>query len=305
MSVMQSDGNVYFCEAMNAANQSPKRDNNIIIVVISMPGIAQTPPTLKVANIGDDVTLPCAINSITQVTVRYRWTRTGQVVGSDNRVSGNLFISSVREGTEDSGYYVCSVILTADGINAAPLIFMVGATVLTVQGKDHHTVQEIHYLQTIQESVTDTSYTLSKCRHLSCYAEPARPPSKPNIAPPTEVSHTSFRAHWTAPSDTGGLPVVNYTLEYRPTGSSFCTLNSAPWTVFSAGLSVNSVSVLVNENVFPGIGYEYRVSVFTALYSNTSDPASLTTPNSGEPLTPSLSLTGMWDTRCKVGMTKT
>ena len=131
-----SDTNTYVCEADNSASgQGGVRDpNNIFVKVINVPIQTETPPISSIPSIGDDVTLPCLVTVDLGVTVRYRWTKNGVVFGGDNRVTGALVITSVREGTEDSGNYECSAVLTADGANSAPLVVRVGSTILTVEG---------------------------------------------------------------------------------------------------------------------------------------------------------------------------
>ena len=139
MSTVASDSNTYVCQAMNSDSQSPVSNSNIILRVNNQPITDQAPPTIITPNLGDDVTLPCAVESIPGVTLRYRWTKNGAQLGAANRMTGSLVISSVREGLADSGNYTCSVVLTVDGISSAPLIITIGSTILTAQGKSDTT----------------------------------------------------------------------------------------------------------------------------------------------------------------------
>jgi len=129
-----SDTNTYVCEASNSASgqQWLRAPNNIFLRVINDPIRSETPPTFRIPNVGDDVTLPCSVTVDLGLTIRYRWTKNGVLFGEDDRTSGSLLINTVREGTADSGNYECSAVLTADGTSSSPLVVRVGSTILTV-----------------------------------------------------------------------------------------------------------------------------------------------------------------------------
>lgn len=119
--------------------------------------------------------------------------------------------------------------------------------------------------------------------------EPPEPPDPPilHFSPTGGIGSDVFAVRWTAPQDTGGLAVLNYTVEVIYRGSPFCPIAEARWEVVRSGVVPEATpsspqELQVREGVYAGTEYQYRVTVFTSLFSTQSQPSpSFTTPSAG------------------------
>ena len=101
----------------------------------AQPTIHQTPRD-ETPNAGDTVVLPCRASSTTSpTTISYFWSRDGT---RDNSLlasssSGTLTLNNFQ--SSQNGLYECYVSITASGVDANPLVFLVGRAVVTVGGE--------------------------------------------------------------------------------------------------------------------------------------------------------------------------
>ena len=104
-------------------------------------------------------------------------------------------------------------------------------------------------------------------------------PTAPVLRSPADLTPTSFTLHWDPPTDNGGLAVQNYTVVILSRGSDFCAQTSQETR---EGIMAGSTSLEVQDGVHAGFQYQFRVAVFTSVFSNTSQNSAIfTTPQAG------------------------
>ena len=87
-------------------------------------------------NEGDTVVLHCRASSTTSpTTISYFWSKDGTRDDSllDSPNSGTLTLTNFQ--SSQNGLYECYVSITATGVAADPLVFLVGRAVVTVGGE--------------------------------------------------------------------------------------------------------------------------------------------------------------------------
>ena len=97
---------------------------------------------------------------------------------------------------------------------------------------------------------------------LGAFGQSAAVTPLPLAAAPTRLTGRagdgSVALAWTAPADTGGLPIVNYVVQYSTNYSG--NVNTASWTKTTSGSNQSRVTVAVPR----GITYVFRVAAVTA-----------------------------------------
>lgn len=129
-----SDSNTFVCQALNSNSQGPVNNGDVTLRVINQPTVIQHPPDNLIPVAGNQVALQCNVSNIGGITIRYRWTKDDTILRSD-QVNGTLVLPSVEKNGSDNGLYKCSIVLTGNGLNAEPLLYLIGSTLLTVEGK--------------------------------------------------------------------------------------------------------------------------------------------------------------------------
>lgn len=234
-----------------------------------MPVLAP-PPTSRTPAAGTSVSLPCIAQPSDSggYTIQYRWTRDrdGALVGEDLRVEGTLTLTSINEDQSDNDVYTCTVVLTKDGYDAAPLTITVGSTTVTVGGE---------FTPPLHHHIPLTSYSMPP-------SEPPSPPDPAGLLPATDVTANSFTVNWAAPGNNGGLPIQSYTVEIRYSGSSFCPVPNPEWEVVRSGIEPSVFSWTIEDGVYADMQYQFRVVVFTSVFSTVSSTLpSFTTAQTG------------------------
>lgn len=130
-----SDSNTLICRASNSVSQGPVNNYDVTLRVIGQPTVLQMPPQNLIPVAGQQVTLPCDASVAGGITLHYRWIKDHTLLVVDNQVNGNLILPSLEEDQSDNGLYSCSIVLGVGGLNAEPLVYPIGDTLLTVQGK--------------------------------------------------------------------------------------------------------------------------------------------------------------------------
>ncbi len=119
------------------------------------------------------------------------------------------------------------------------------------------------------------SYCICSSPLIMSAARPSSPSPPPNLLS-SSVGIFSFSAGWGAPLDSGGLNILNYTVEILNRGNpSFCPILEPVWTPVLTGISASLVplEVRITRDVHPGLEYQFRVKAFTSLFSSLSEPS--------------------------------
>ena len=140
--VVESDSGVLICRALNSASQGYFNRSDVVLVVIHEPIVLQVPPSQRIPATGENVTLVCQASAIAGITLLYRWTKDQAPMMTEDQVNGALMLLSVQDDPSVNGLYTCSVVLTANNANAAPLVLLMGSTLLTVQGNLHKSCKQ-------------------------------------------------------------------------------------------------------------------------------------------------------------------
>lgn len=277
-----------------------------MVLSTAMP-VLTTPPSSSVPAAGTSVSLPCSAQPSDSggYTIQYRWTRghDGSLVGEDLRDEGTLSLTSINEDQSDNDEYTCTAVITKDGYDAAPLTITVGSTTVTVGGEFTHPHSYIHTLthpsphHITHPSISHTPHLTPQCHpsishiphtlhhtppHTSLLPEPPIPPDPATQLQATDVTADSFTVNWSAPSNTGGLPIQSYAVEIRHSGSSFCPVPNPEWEVAESGIGPSLLSWTIGDSVYADMQYQFRVVVFTSVFSTTSNTSpSFTTAQAG------------------------
>jgi len=112
-------------------------------------------------------------------------------------------------------------------------------------------------------------------------APPATAPNLPTGLTATTISLTQINLFWTAPSNTGGLPITGYKIEYK--------IGSAAYSVLAAN-TANATASSSHTGLTGNTTYTYRVSAINSVGTSTpsteTSATTLTTaPNSPTGLT--------------------
>jgi hypothetical protein len=191
-----------------------------LFLVLTLTSTILTLSPSRVSAVGPSAVQSLAISSKTATTLNLSWT---PPENSGQTISDYL----IQYSTDSNTWTTLN-----DGVNTATTASITGL------------IRSTSYTIRIAAISIDGQGTWA-----SIDATPATSPTAPTNLAYTGKTGTSLSFTWAAPTDNGGQPITDYTIEYSTNGSN--------WTTFTDGISTSTTATITG--LTRGTGYQIRV----------------------------------------------